>query len=162
MKYKAIVDEDFNNYKKPAMFIGAYSCSGKCWKELHLSSSVCQNDVLNNSETLFIDNDNLISKYINNHITSAIVFGGLEPFDQFTEIYDFIKKLREDYRCRDDVVIYTGYYPDEIETEILMLERYPNIIVKFGRYIPNIESRYDEILGVNLASDNQYAQVLKW
>ena len=33
-----------------------------------------------------------------------------------------------------------------------------NIIVKFGRFIPNQESHYDEILEVNLASPNQYAR----
>jgi len=33
-----------------------------------------------------------------------------------------------------------------------------NIIVKFGRYRPNQEKHYDKILGVFLASDNQYAK----
>lgn len=162
MKIKGLIDEDFVNYKRPSMFISTNKCSFKCCYEAGIDISACQNNSLSKYETIEINTDELIKRYLANDITSAIVFGGLEPFDQFTEIYDFIKKLREDYRCRDDVVIYTGYYPDEIETEILMLERYPNIIVKFGRYIPNIESRYDEILGVNLASDNQYAQVLKW
>ena len=32
------------------------------------------------------------------------------------------------------------------------------IIIKWGRYIPNRPSRYDEILGVTLASDNQYGK----
>ena len=35
-----------------------------------------------------------------------------------------------------------------------------NIIVKFGRFIPDQESHYDEVLGVNLASNNQYAKKL--
>lgn len=30
--------------------------------------------------------------------------------------------------------------------------------LKFGRYIPNQTPHYDSILGVNLASDNQYAE----
>lgn len=30
MRVKTIVDEDFTNYKKPAMFIGTISCGGKC------------------------------------------------------------------------------------------------------------------------------------
>ena len=38
-----------------------------------------------------------------------------------------------------------------------MLSYFDNIIIKFGRYIPNKQSHYDNILGVNLASDNQYA-----
>ena len=38
--------------------------------------------------------------------------------------------------------------------------RLQNIIVKFGRYIPDTDQRYDEVLGVILASDNQYAERL--
>lgn len=60
--------------------------------------------------------------------------------------------------CDDDVVIYTGYYPDEIKDALDVLKGFNNIIIKFGRYIPNRQSRYDEILGVTLASDNQYAE----
>ena len=38
--------------------------------------------------------------------------------------------------------------------------KYKNIIVKFGRYVPNQPAHYDEVLGVYLASDNQYAEQL--
>ena len=55
-------------------------------------------------------------------------------------------------------MIYTGYYLEEIEGKIYFLKCFNNIIVKFGRYIPNSKSRYDEILGINLASDNQFAK----
>jgi hypothetical protein len=34
------------------------------------------------------------------------------------------------------------------------------VIVKFGRFIPNQKSHYDEILGVNLVSPNQYAKII--
>ena len=37
---------------------------------------------------------------------------------------------------------------------------FKNIIIKYGRYIPDQEPHYDEVLGVNLASDNQYAERL--
>ena len=33
-----------------------------------------------------------------------------------------------------------------------------NIIIKYGRFIPDSKSRYDNILGITLASDNQYAE----
>ena len=33
MRVKTIVEEDFTNYKKPAMFIGTISCGGKCCLE---------------------------------------------------------------------------------------------------------------------------------
>ena len=37
---------------------------------------------------------------------------------------------------------------------------FKNIIIKFGRYVPNQKEHYDEILGINLASSNQYAEVI--
>jgi len=94
---------------------------------------------------------------LNNKLTKAIVFGGLEPFEQFNEMAWFISVLRYNYRCNDDIIIYTGYYPDEIETEVKLLSEFENIIIKFGRYVPDRPSRVDEVLGVELASDNQYA-----
>ena len=49
---------------------------------------------------------------------------------------------------------------DEILSKIEDLLKFSNIIIKFGRYIPGQKPHYDEILGVNLASDNQYAEVI--
>ena len=158
MRIKQLLHEDFVNYKKPSMFIGTSYCTGKCYKELGLSCTICQNEVLQRIETLDISSARIISTYISNPITQAIVFGGLEPFDQFDELYNFIEELRTEWKCNDDIVIYTGYYRREIEKQIMMLVKFPNIVVKFGRYIPNQESHFDEVLGVNLASDNQYAE----
>ena len=81
---------------------------------------------------------------------------GLEPFDSWSDLKEFVKKLRE-YN-NDDIVIYTGYNKDEVIKYIKELSVYPNIIVKFGRYIPNQEKHYDDVLGVYLASNNQYAE----
>lgn len=158
MRIKQLVHEDFVNYKKPSMFIGTPYCTGKCYKELGLPCTICQNEALQRTETLDISSARITSMYINNPITQAIVFGGLEPFDQFDELYSFIEELRTEWQCNDDVVIYTGYYRREIEKQIMMLVNFPNIIIKFGRYIPGQESHFDEVLGVNLASDNQYAE----
>jgi hypothetical protein len=36
--------------------------------------------------------------------------------------------------------------------------QFSNIIIKFGRFRPGQEPHYDEVLGVKLASDNQYAK----
>lgn len=160
MRIKTFVDEDFVNYKKPAMFIGACSCSGKCWKELGLEPSMCQNNSLMDTETINIGERKLIERYLDNNITSAIVFGGLEPMDQFGELLFFIRVLRWNYKCNDDVVIYTGYYPYEIEDKISALEEFQNIIVKYGRFYPNRDPHFDEVLGVSLASPNQFAQRL--
>lgn len=86
------------------------------------------------------------------------MFGGLEPFEQFVELEEFIHTLRIGYGCQDDIVIYTGYYPSEIEEQVKAIMPYKNIIIKYGRYIPDRNKRYDEVLGVTLASDNQFAE----
>ncbi len=96
-------------------------------------------------------------RYLNNPLTSAIVIGGLEPFEQSTELFRFIFMLRRVFGCNDDVVIYTGYTEDEIKDDVKNLSAYENIIIKFGRYRPDQEAHYDDVLGVNLVSDNQYA-----
>lgn len=109
-------------------------------------------------KTLDIPDNSIVTRYLNNPITSAVVIGGLEPMLQFDEVVDFIKELRK--HSNDPVVIYTGYYPEEIADKLPILAAQHNTIVKFGRYIPNKPSKFDEILGVNLVSDNQYAQKL--
>jgi organic radical activating enzyme len=154
MRIKQLVEEDFVNYRKPAMFVGFPSCSFKCEKECGVKC--CQNSELAKAATYEIDTDKLISRYLSNDITKAIVCGGLEPFDSWTELTDFIKKFRR--VSNDDIVIYTGYKEEELTEQIEWLEFYPNIIVKFGRFIPNQEKHYDEVLGVYLASSNQYAK----
>lgn len=121
---------------------------------------VCQNSALAQLPDIDVDIDELIRKYLSNAITSAVVFGGLEPFEQMDEVIAFIKKLREEYDCHDDVVIYTGYYPIEKKPLEYMqkLEAFDNIVIKWGRYRPNCESVYDEVLGVTLVSDNQFGE----
>lgn len=86
------------------------------------------------------------------------MFGGLEPLEQFDELCSFLEVLRGQFQCKDDVVIYTGYYFEEVPEWIQQLATYGNVIVKFGRYIPNQKHIFDEVLGVELASDNQYAE----
>ena len=87
---------------------------------------------------------------------------GLEPFDSMLTVTNFIHLLRQEYNCHDDIVIYTGYTKEELQNmqiDILTkLKNYDNIIIKYGRFIPDCKSHYDEVLGVNLASPNQYAE----
>ena len=78
--------------------------------------------------------------------------------EQPDEVVELVRVLREDFGCHDDVVIYTGYYPDEVSTILDRLREFDNIIVKFGRYIPNMKPRFDDVLGVWLASNNQYVE----
>ena len=157
MRVKDIIDLDFVNYKKPSMFIGFPTCTFKCDKEC--GQAVCQNSSLAAAPTIEISNEEIIKRYINNPITEAIVCGGLEPFDDFSEIYSFIMDFR-DY-SEDDIVIYTGYYPKEISSYLKKLAVFKNIIIKFGRFIPNKPHKFDDILGVELASDNQFAKRLE-
>ena len=147
---KGITDEDFVNYKKPSMFIAFPTCNWKC------GMRVCQNSTLAKSKNFIVSIDSVIDRYIKNKITKAIVFGGLEPFDSWEELIKFVAKLRK--KVDDDIVIYTGYNEDEVEEKIKYLCQYPNIIIKFGRFIPNDKPHYDEILGIELASNNQYAR----
>ena len=151
---KGIQDEDFVNYKKASMFIGFSSCSWKCEKEC--GKKVCQNGTLATSPNIQVDVDMIVNRYLNNPITSAVCCGGLEPFDTWDELYELITKFRE--VTQDDIVIYTGYYKNEIENYINSLKQFSNIIIKFGRFIPDQVSHFDEVLGVTLASNNQYAE----
>lgn len=155
MKVKGIVEEDFVNYKKPSMFIIFPSCNWKCDKEC--GRQVCQNGALASSPIIEIEVDEIIKRYINNPISKALVCGGLEPFDNFTNLFELVSNFRK--ISDDDIVIYTGYKEIEIyDLVYLVLSKYKNIIIKFGRYIPDKEEIYDELLGVTLASNNQYAR----
>ena len=154
MIIKQLLDEDFVNYKVPSMYIGFPKCSFKCEKECGMQ--VCQNGVLATSPTIDVNVDELIKRYTSNLITNAVVMAGLEPFDSYKDLLELVSELRK--LVDDDVVIYTGYYKDEIQTYIDELKRYKNIVVKFGRFIPNQESHLDGVLGVSLVSDNQYGE----
>ena len=156
MKIKGLIDEDFIQYKKPSMFIVTSCCDWKCCKEGGFDKSVCQNSPLVASPALEVEDKSLTERYLLNPITSAIVIGGLEPFDQEKELFSLIEEFRQ--KTDDDIVIYTGFYPEEIESQVrTMAARHKNIIIKFGRYVPNKPKRYDEVLGITLASDNQFA-----
>ena len=154
MVIKGVTIEDFSNYKKPSMFIAFPKCTWKCDKECGVQ--VCQNGALAKSPDIDIDTDKIVKKYLDNPITKAVVCGGLEPFDSWLDLLLFIDKFRE--KSNDDIVIYTGYFKDEIANKINILKQYDNIVVKFGRYIPGHEKHYDQVLGVYLASDNQYGE----
>lgn len=155
IKIRGLVDEDFVNYKKPAMFIAFPYCTFKCDKEC--GYSVCQNSSLvTNSEIIDIDEQKIVNRYIDNPITTSIVISGLEPFDSYKDLFILIKAFRE--KTLDDIVIYTGYNKNEIENSVEELKQFKNIFIKFGRFIPNQQKHYDNILQVNLASPNQYGE----
>ena len=161
MLIKNIIDEDVVNYKKTSMFIIFPYCDFKCDREA--GCSICQNSSLAHMPNYEIPIEEIVKRYMNNPITKAIVCGGLEPFDSYGELYNLIKEFRK--YTDDDIVIYTGYEENKEFKHLLQynlalgyLKEFPNIIIKFGRFIPNQEAHYDEVLGVKLASDNQYAR----
>lgn len=154
MKIKGIVFEDFLNYKKPSLFIIFPYCNFKCDKDCGLK--VCQNSSLAKEKEIEYSIDKIVNNYIKNDITKAIVCGGLEPMDSFDDLKELVSALR--VKTNDDIVIYTGYREEEIEDKTNDLKQFVNIIIKFGRYIPNNKEYYNDILGINLASRNQYAK----
>lgn len=154
MLVKGIIEEDFVNYSKPSMFIAFPNCTFKCDKEA--GCTVCQNSTLANEPDVDISVIEIVSRYVKNPITKAIVFGGLEPFDSEWDLMSLIMEFRK--YTNDDIVIYTGYTEEELKNKIPQINCYKNIIIKFGRFIPNQEKRFDEVLGIELASPNQYAR----
>ena len=154
MIIKDIVTTDFVNYKKPSLYIAMPNCSFKCDKEN--GNQYCQNWQLTKQPNIEICSVDLIEKYYDSKIDQSVVFGGLEPFDSWKDLYEFIYVFRQTYQ--DDVVIYTGYTEEEIAEQVDCLKFFSNIIIKFGRYRPNQEKHFDDLLGVYLASDNQYAK----
>lgn len=174
MKLRYLIDEDFINYKKTSMVLGFPNCSMKC--NVDSGGEVCQNSTLSGLDLIEVSAEDLCERYLKNDITHAVVCQGLEPFDSPFDLMTFIDTFRNKFKCDDDIVVYTGYTEEEcngiaskeysgvnfskLHAVYNQLESYSNIIVKFGRYIPGRESRLDEVLGVRLASNNQYAKVL--
>lgn len=156
MRIKGLIDESFVDYKKPSMYIAFPFCDWKC--ERDAGCAICQNSQLAQEPIVEISELEIINRYVKNPITKAIVMSGLEPFNSIDELYSLCLQLRQ--YTNDDIVIYTGYTEEEIKqmTNDRRFYNIPNIIIKFGRFIPNQEKHYDEVLGVELASPNQYAR----
>lgn len=158
MHIKTYQDESFEYYKEPVLLIATTTCDFKCCIEGNMPISICQNEPWTKKPTYEIPNITLIQLYLNNPITKAICFAGFEPFKQWNEIQNFVKEFRQ--YTDNPIILYTGYDLQEVSDKVEWLKQYPNIIIKFGRFLPNQEKHYDEVLGVDLASNNQYAEVI--
>ena len=156
MNVKEIVDENFQDYKKASMFIATVKCDFKCLKEKGLDFSICQNSKIAKLPDKRVFIPDIFQRYINNPLTSAVVVGGLEPMLQFEEVLNLVSYFRKN-NCSDDFVIYTGYYADEIANKLKLLQNFNNIIIKYGRFIPGSNPVFDDVLGINLNSENQHA-----
>ena len=170
MIIKEIRDEDFTSYKKPSMVIGFPSCTFKCERECGCKG-MCQNLALVTAPDIEMSFDNIVDRYLKNPITKAIIMAGLEPFDSVQNLVSLIHYFRE--KTNDDIVIYTGYTKEEIKNMQYTvyyswgkqrysyfgeIAKYPNIIIKYGRFRPNENPHYDSVLGIRLASNNQFAE----
>lgn len=161
MIIKGLIEEDFVQYRKPSMTIFFPNCTFKCEKDC--GERVCQNSALATSKAFDTSRTDIVNRYMLNPISKSIVFSGLEPFDSWSDLKLLVDAFRQ--QTDDDIVIFTGYTEDELqdrddfqEDKILWLQQYKNIVIKFGRFIPNQEHHFDEVLGVELASPNQYAR----
>lgn len=157
MQYKNIMFDDVVNYKKTSMFIGTCFCDWKCCKEIGADICLCQNSSAYCLKIKEIDNEKLVRKYLKLGTMQALVLGGFEPFwnNSWDETLAFLKCFRS--YTQDDIVIYTGYNEDEVADKIGQVKGLGNVVVKFGRYRPGQKPHRDEVLGVNLANDEQYA-----
>jgi hypothetical protein len=135
------------------MLLAFPTCTWKCGRE-H-----CQNYDLITAPDIVVDVNELVMRFMENPISEAIVLGGLEPMDSFDDVCKFITALRRVSSAM--VVIQTGYTQDEVRDKLLVLmKRYTNITMKFGRYIPNDTLTWDGELGIHLASQNQYGVIM--
>lgn len=157
MKIKNIVTT-VSDYKDVAMLVAFPTCTFKCCIEQNIPIETCQNCDLAKEPTVDISVDKILERFDPN-IHKALVLGGMEPMDSADDVLELVTEFCKRYNY--PVVIYTGYYPEEIAEKLIPLAKLDEmIIIKFGRFRPNRPSRYDPLLGVELASDNQYARIL--
>lgn len=153
MFVKDIIPCDTVSYKKAAMYVAFPYCTFKCEKDCGIKC--CQNSDIAKQPNIEMPVAEIIKLY-NPLLVHSIVLCGLEPFESFADMLDLIIDFRSQYE--DDIVIYTGYKEDEIKELVEQLKRFPNIIIKYGRFVPNKEPHIDEILGVKLMNPEQYAK----
>ena len=148
---------DLVNYKDPTFMIASgISCTFKCEREC--GERVCQTHPRLKEEVINYTISNAIWRYDRQSLSTSITFQGLEPLDNIIQLIWFLVEFRKNHN--DKVIIWTGYTEDECEPFINLLKELniSNIIIKFGRYVPNKESHFDELLGVILSNPEQYSK----
>lgn len=152
MKIKLLVDEDVANYKKTSMVLAFPYCSFKC-------GDACQNKHLASMPDIDVPVESIVQRYVRNPFTSAVVLQGLEPLDTLKDVFAFISAFRD--ASNDDIVVFTGYEERDVPVQefiqFVKQNKYSNIILKVGGYVEKLPSVYSHKLGVELASNNQYA-----
>lgn len=157
MRVRGRITEDFTNYKRPGLYVPCCYCDFKCCHDCAADKSMCQNSMAAEVPITEIDDNDIMQAYSNSLIAKAVIFGGFEPFWQIDEIEQLLKKFRAE-GIHAPFVIYTGYTECEVMHLAARLFPYGDIIIKYGRYRPNEKEHMDDVLGVRLASNNQYAK----
>jgi len=149
----------FNDYKRVGLYIATPFCNFKCVKEAKEKGIEihCHNGGLDNVGDLSAET--LVARYIKtNPFIECIILSGLDPIDNWEETKQFIDDFR---RVIDmEIVVFTGYYPEEIKDKLEEIKHHDNIMFKFGRFDPTNESKFDETGGVTLATGNQFFKSL--
>ena len=152
-----INDSDLINYSEPTFnILAGISCTFKCCPN---NPEICHNNPLCNQNPIRCEIPKLIERFNNQNLCKTITFQGLECLDNLKQILWFIYHFRK--TNNNTIIIWTGYTKDECEDLIYLIKekmKWENIIIKYGRFIPDQQPHYDEVLGVELASDNQYAE----
>lgn len=159
MKILGIVEEDFVNFKFPSMLISFPYCSFKCNRDC--GQEVCHNSPLAKSKIIEISCAELVERYMKNSISRAVILQGLEPLDSLDDVKSFIEVFRE--ASSDAIIVYTGYTQEELPykqiVDYITCKNFGNIIIKYGRFIPNRPHVFNNVLGVELASNNQGVEI---
>lgn len=155
IRLRKVTAEDRVIYRLPSMVLYCCFCDFRCWPDK--DNNPCANAPYGKYPIVDVSFDRILRSYKKRESTRAIAIAGFEPLAQFEEVKNLIEFLRNG-GVPDDVVIYTGYYPGEIKEQLDELRRFGNVVVKFGPFVPGLEGRYDEVLGVTLPSGNQYAE----
>lgn len=150
--------EVFQDYKKSALLFSTCYCDWKCCHEAGVDIDICQNQKIAQQREVILPFESVLRK-VNQSFTDAVIFGGLEPLLQPDEVLQCINYLRC-HEVTKDILVYTGYYMEEIDEETLMYLTVCDVILKCGRYIPDRKPKFDAVLGITLASDNQYGVYL--
>lgn len=148
--------DNTTDYKYTSLLFVFPYCSNKCKN--------CQNYEIQNMTPISYLYSSIINFY--NQLTThkSIVCAGLEPFDSFEELQLLFDVFMKNHKPVD-FVIYTGYEYEEIKDKVkILLTVFNNnqnfkskLIIKFGRYDENkFKTWHSELLGVDLATNNQY------
>jgi len=155
MKLKQILHETYGDYKECSMLLIADNCINKC--------EGCHNQHLLQLESKIFPDEEIIKRFVENPLSKAIIFGGLEPMDQAEEVEKFIfTAINMGIAC--PIIIYTSYNPlsyvFRCSNVMEAIKQYlGKVIIKHGPYKKDLKPVFNEDLGVTLASSNQYTIV---